>query len=260
VSLHFRNSKRGVHADLAFYAPLVLLPFAWFVTGACMELIDGTTPAGLSNDDNTGRSIYQLPTGETRYVGPGGSGGDIYCVGGTYRGGGPGSSDAIKNGLRNEIDAAKRKVKDFEGKINACRGKVKSIADFEREAGCNWNRMRELGGQIVNATSAAEAQRLQGEQDTINANCRTARLNYLADPCSDTNYRFNQDMAGFWRDQVAHKENQLKQFEACDGQRQQQARPQRPGIDPAIILMTPGLFGPPPRRPQGGHGTGTHKE
>ncbi len=242
---------------------LVLLPFAWFVTSACMQLIDGTDPDVDTYSPNyQAPNVYSLPTGETRFVGSGAAGTDVYCVGGQYRSGGAGSTDSIKNGLRREVDEAKNRVKQFEDKANACRGRIKTAADYEREAGCSWGRLRELGGLINAATSAAEAQQLRQEQNAMDQKCRASQSNYYSGECADHNVQGDLDAANFWRGQVAYKENQLRQFEACDADRQRQARAQRPGIDPNVLIFTnPGLFGP--RRPHssGSHGTGTpHKE
>ena len=173
-----KKRTRGWIADLALYAPLVLLPFVWFATTACFNLLDSL---GSRRPDAyyNGTPVSNYPD-QTRF----GSGNEelVCTVNGNYVGGGGGGDEATRAGIQASIERNKREISETESRIKRCKG---GMGSFNAETGCNERRQRQLNEQ--NAAIYARGERnaaITAELDALELNCRRAENNYIKFGCS----------------------------------------------------------------------------
>lgn len=239
-------SKLHRKRDVALYAPLVLLPFAWFALSACIDeamIIGAISPRPDASYGGT--SVYNNPDGTTQYTG---AGGNVVCAGGRYAGG-AGATPAVAQDIRNRIGWDKQELNAERQRLDQCKGReVNSQEQADAAAGCNRARLSQLYAQSRTLVSFDDQKKLDPEIRAQESACRGADDNYRYGPCT----RSTLDAA---RQRIATLENSIKADEArlnevnnCIKDKERQAdAAQRPRIDPSIILMNPGLYGSRPR-------------
>jgi len=250
----------GARADLAFYAPLVLLPFVWFALGAC-----GNPASMLQTPDRRVGPVSAVDYPDyTQYTNPGGGGFNQCSASGTYRGGsGPGSEGATRAALEGQVSSAKAKLAYLKAQRDSCRNANPTQAEFDRQKGCNRALVSKLRVDV--ATLVLEDERRAAERALAeeNVKCVAAGIEFRDSPCSPWSKSYREAEIKSAETEISRAEAELGRFNACikDRDRRMQAQ-QRPQIDPgtAIIIMQ-GIGRPRPSSgPTGGHGTGTHKE
>jgi len=250
-----RHGRRGAAADLAFYAPLVLLPFAWFALGAC-----GDPATMLQTPD---RSIGPIRVANypdyTRYTDP--NGGFNQCAAnGQYRGGsGPGSEGATRAALEGQVNSAKSRLAYLKAQRDSCRNANPTQAEFDRQKGCNRALVSKLRVDVATLVLEDERRRAENALAEENYKCVQAEIDFRYSPCSPEAKSQREWEIKAAEDDISRAEAELGRFNACikDRDRAIQAQ-QRPQIDPSsVIIMMQGIGRP---RPSAGHGTGTHKE
>ncbi len=222
-----RKHKRGRLADIAVFAPLVLLPFVWFATTACFDILDR-----LANPppDATygGMPVYNYPD-QTRF---GGGDDALACTtSGGYIGGGA-NDEATRANIQSSVEQNKRKISDIEGKMNACKGK--DLAFYEAKAGCNQRRVRQLQDQ--NSALAARGERdanVTAELDELNRKCVDAAV--ASHDCSAQGMSWEQFKLDKARADLARDQSNLAQLDGCIKDKNRRSQAGRPQIDPATM-------------------------
>ena len=251
-----KKRTRGRIADIAVFAPLVLLPFVWFALGACNAL----TPASDANyggyrgpygteDPWGGTDVYNYPD-YTVYV----TGDDrIQCAsGGRYQGGGnPGSEASTRSSIESNIASNKAKLKQYEDRTKGCKGAGKTLADFQHEEGCSYARVRELREASNRTTTRAELETAGHALYAEEAKCDKANSRKDHDPCYGPTLASNRSWMNIIRQEISKDEAELSRFNNCMKDRERQARASQPstgsGVNPGVIIFSnPGLFSPRP--------------
>ena len=190
-----------------------------------------------------GTMVSQTLDGDTVY---GGSSG-MYCNGGSYRGGGSqASEDATKKDMENEINYEKDRKREDDKELDKCEGKRVPQSTFDGPAGCD-------RAQRDKYRAAYGLANFDGHPDYLDMvdKCSKADSAAYANPCNGPH------LDGLLEDRKRHEksiidlEAKLASFKSCVDDRKRQAQanqPPRQGVDPAIILMNPGLFQPRPRQ------------
>lgn len=239
-----KKRTRGRIADVAVFAPLVLLPFVWFATVACNNLLDKA--ANPPPDATYGGTPVYNHVDQTRF----GSGNqELACtVNGNYIGGGGGNDEGTRAGIQSSIETNRQRISEQESEYNACKGKHKSLDQLKAEAGCDESRQRELGRQ--NAELAARGERnpaIDRELSAISGICQRAQDEYFWGTCQDTRQASRLSSIGRLRDALAKDQSNLGQLNKCiaDKKRREDAA-RRPQIDPGAALgILQGIRRPP---------------
>lgn len=243
--------KHGRAADIAVYAPLVLLPFVWFATTACLDAMDKL--ANPPPDATYGGVPVNNYPDQTRF----GSGDqELACTAkGNYIGGGGANDEATRANIQASIERNKRAISETESDYNACKGKHKDLDRIKAELGCDESRQRELARQ--NSVLAGRGERnpaIEDELSALGSKCSRAEQEYGYGQCQQRRQESRQGDIARLRASLAKDESNLAQLTACinDKKRREDAA-RRPQIDPNAVL---GIIQGVGRRPpsSGGHG------
>lgn len=233
-----RNRARA--ADIAVWAPLVLLPFVWFALGACIELdADEVAVVGPKRPDGQygNTPVYNYPD-YTQY------GQNVVCTGtGGYGGGNDAELAATRASIANEVESHNRAISDLNAKIRRCEGKEVTNASVDAKHGCN---------RAVQAASYGNAGRPPTPEMQANVEpCRQADRE-LTNPatCRQGDVESARNLMFYHRNQLAIHQPKLQNVDACiaDKKRREDAA-RRPQLDPNAVL---GIMQGIGRRPSGG--------
>jgi hypothetical protein len=251
MTSRIRNFRRGGRrADLAFHAPLVLLPFAWFALAACGDS-PGTWLANVTTvkpDGQIGNTPYYNYPDHTRY------GANVVCThGGGYGGGSDAELATTRAAAAGKLQQLQNDYNEAKRTVEFCKNKTVTQAQMDAQQGCD---------RANHAPHLTHEQKSPAQLATY-PRCVAAESAFYNNPCNNYRVENAQRDIPYLQAAIEREKARLGNIDACikDKQRREQAQ-HRPAVNPAIILMNPGLFGPRPGpgRPSGGHGTGTHKE
>lgn len=234
--------KHGRIADIALYAPLVLLPFVWFALGAC-----GDNPAGsISNlttvkpDGQVGNTPYYNYPDYTRY------GSNVVCTSsGGYGGGSPAELQSTRATVANELQQKQNAYDEAKRTVEFCKNKTTTHAQTDAQQGCD---------RANHAPQLTHEQKTPVQMATY-ASCVASDSQYYNSPCADFRVSSAQENLQYYPAAIEKDKARLANIDACiNDQKRRESAASRPQLDPnAAIIIMQGIGRRPPSG-SSGHG------